>query len=154
ADLPALSDADLDSADASAVAGEPEGRIEGRGVDEGVSSLASQPSPLSEFCPVCKSPRSGAQASCPDCGYHFAVADAPPSVGVLNRCEPREQTGERQGVQRFRGRDHGDGKGIAVPFFIIRQPETPASDIPIAEEVVPAEEIDEAILPDFDALEG
>jgi serine/threonine protein phosphatase PrpC len=106
---------------------------------------AAEPSapPAAILCPVCGSPRTGGHASCSDCGYYFSPADlagrgagaSPPDPGVRlqDRFELRERVGERRGVVRFRGLDHGDGSRPPEPVVILRQ-ELPAADSPPAAE--------------------
>ncbi|HZV03754.1 MAG TPA: protein phosphatase 2C domain-containing protein [Gemmataceae bacterium] len=126
------------------------------------------------LCPVCGTARKGEELSCGDCGYYFSTADlAPrstalcasgscpvpmsdmPSHRLKDRFEIREQTSERCGVTRYRGLDHGDGSGKAVPVVIVRQAVARPAAPPVAEEVpaaepVPVAEENEEVLPDFD----
>ncbi|HTU91371.1 MAG TPA: protein phosphatase 2C domain-containing protein [Gemmataceae bacterium] len=126
------------------------------------------------LCPVCGAARRGQESSCGDCGYYFSADDlaprnaapstggtgAPPAADIpafrlKDRFEVRERISERCGVTRYRGLDHGDGSGAAVPVVIVRQSATkqaeaiPAEPIPAAEPVAAAEN-DEEFLPGFD----
>jgi protein phosphatase len=130
------------------------------------------PAPFS--CPVCGTIRKGEELSCGDCGYYFSPDDlAPrhtstttggnsslprsevPAVRLKNRFEMRERISERGGVTRYRGLDHGDGSGAAVPVVIIREALAESAVPPVAEEVpaaepLPVAESEEPVLPDFD----
>jgi serine/threonine protein phosphatase PrpC len=124
------------------------------------------PPPL--LCPVCGSPRRGESPSCDDCGYYFSKADLaraaaesappPPAVRLQGRYELGERIGERGGVCRYRGLDHGDGSRPAVPVVILEQErETQAALVAIPEpalalEAPEAEEDGDEVLPGFDAL--
>jgi serine/threonine protein phosphatase PrpC len=102
---------------------------------------------VTESCPHCHAPRRGAQAYCDDCGLVFpttpavAVASlagppqpADPTPRLHGRYELGELLGERPGVARHRGLDHGAGEGQPVPVTILR------SQLPEATEVLPAAE--------------
>ena len=72
---------------------------------------------------------------------------------MQDRFEVGAQVSERQGVQRFRGLDHGANP--PAPVWIIREPLPPAAEeaIPMAEameDAPPAEAVEEEILPGFD----
>lgn len=131
------------------------------------------------LCPICGAVRRREESSCGDCGYYFTPenlmspntfsssggASGPPTAGIpavrlKDRFEIREQLSERGGVTRYRGLDHGDGSGAAVPVVILRQlaihpaeaiPVEEAPDVPTGETPIPpmAEEIEE-LLPSFD----
>lgn len=133
------------------------------------------------LCPVCGAARRGEESSCGDCGYYFSADDLAPrnfpssaggtqSVSVADmpatrlrdRFEVRERIGERSGVTRYRGLDHGDGSGAPVPVVIVRQaalrhaePITGSDVSPLREEVPAAEPVaaaleNEELLPSFD----
>ncbi len=122
------------------------------------------PAPTPVLCPVCQSPHFGQNPSCSECGYYFspaelAVAAAPaapaaPAVRLQDRFEVGAKVSERQGVERFRGLDHGAAP--PVPVWIIREALPPAAEeaIPMAEpmieEATTAEAVEEEILPGFD----
>ncbi len=113
------------------------------------------------LCPVCGSPRQGERPSCDDCGYYYSAADLAraanpkeppsPSVRLQNRFERRERIGERGGVRRYRGLDHGDGSGPPVPVILLEQDAPPtagaAPEAPLAAEIP---EASDEILPGFD----
>jgi serine/threonine protein phosphatase PrpC len=126
------------------------------------------------LCPVCAAERRGQVLSCSDCGYYFSAADlkshstnptasenggasVPDVLGfrLKDRFEVREQIGERCGVTRYRGLDHGDGSDAPVPIIIVRQAAMraaqamPAGEEP-AVEAMPEAEDNEAFLPGFD----
>jgi protein phosphatase len=124
------------------------------------------------LCPVCGTPRQGDDSSCGDCGYYYSSADlaraaaaAPaaaavpegPAVRLKNRYEVRNPIGERPGVTRYRGLDHGDGSAEPMPVVIVRQ-ELPSVEvaIPIEEAdpaaIVPASAEDEETVPFFDEV--
>ncbi len=126
-------------------------------------------SPAPILCPVCQSPHVGNGPSCSDCGYYFTPAElaaaasgaagpgAPAAAGPVVRLQDRFEVGaqvsERQGVQRFRGFDHGANP--PAPVWIVREPLPPVAEeaIPMAEaieETVPVEAVEEEILPGFD----
>jgi serine/threonine protein phosphatase PrpC len=117
------------------------------------------PTPREIHCPVCQAPRVGLQDSCADCGFYFSAADlaAPgttasnrtdPAVRLQDRFELRDLIVERDGVARFRGFDHGDGKGPPVPVIIVRQFLVP--DTLAATEAPKSDDSSEEILPGFD----
>ena len=124
------------------------------------------PAPAPVLCPVCQSPHVGRNPSCSECGYYFSPAElaaaagpvgpiaAPaPALRLQDRFEVGAQVSERQGVQRFRGLDHGANP--PAPVWIIREPLPPAAEeaIPMAEameDAAPAEAVEEEILPGFD----
>ncbi len=91
------------------------------------ATVPSAISPTPVLCPVCGSQRVEGQPSCFDCGYYFSAADladhvpAEPAVRLQDRFELRERLGERRGVVRYRGLDHGEGSGPPVPVIILRQ---------------------------------
>jgi protein phosphatase len=129
---------------------------------------AEAPAPIP--CPVCGTPRSGEVLSCHDCGYYFSAADlaratpavnngegaaAPQPAGrLLDRFELRELIGERGGMRRYHGVDHGDGSTTPAPVVILEQDAVlpaepvPAAGPPAALEIAP--EADDEILPGFD----
>jgi serine/threonine protein phosphatase PrpC len=130
-------------------------------------------------CPICGSSNSVADTNCSDCGYYFSKADlalagagnqgetesippggkatafranSPGSSGSLveGRYELTELIGERHGVQRFQGIDHGEGgAGPAVAVTILREPLPEAMPLPEAEPMTDVDGSDE-ILPTFD----
>jgi serine/threonine protein phosphatase PrpC len=124
-------------------------------------------------CPICASPRNGAQAWCDSCGYMFPPESAPQSSGpdlvpvaealpaglagrVKDRYELTTLLGERDGVARFRGLDHGAGAAEPVAVTIVRMA-LPAAVEPVEVAVTepPAEaaaEGDDEILPSFDEV--
>jgi serine/threonine protein phosphatase PrpC len=114
------------------------------------------------LCPVCSSPRVGSESSCADCGYYFSEADLagtsapapslPAETGTLlqNRFELRERLGERRGLVRFRGLDHGDGSGPSVPVVILQ--EELLEPVPAAEPLQAVPDATEEILPSFDEV--
>ena len=126
--------------------------------------MSRRPAPTPVLCPVCQSPHFGQNPSCSECGYYFspaelAVAAAPaapaaPAVRLQDRFELGAKVSERQGVERFRGLDHGAAP--PVPVWIIREALPPAAEeaIPMAEpmieEATTAEAVEEEILPGFD----
>lgn len=140
--------------------------------EEPAAEAGAAPLEKPVLCPICASPRKGEESSCTDCGYYFSPADLAPSAAcglasvakpqadpafrLKDRFEVREVIGERCGVTRYRGLDHGDGSGDAVPVVIVRQAsQRPAEETPVAEELPPAEEAppaeeDEEVLPSFD----
>ncbi|MGH7172452.1 MAG: protein phosphatase 2C domain-containing protein, partial [Gemmataceae bacterium] len=85
-----------------------------------------------------------------------AKPQAAPAFRLKDRFEVGEAIGERSGVTRYRGLDHGDGSGAAVAVVIVRQAAIrPAEAIleeeaPPAEAIPAAEEDDEDVLPVFD----
>ncbi|HEY7329448.1 MAG TPA: protein phosphatase 2C domain-containing protein [Gemmataceae bacterium] len=126
------------------------------------------------LCPVCGAARRREESCCADCGYYFSPADLKshktssaeaengdsPVEELLgshlkDRFEVCERISERCGVLRYRGLDHGDGSGAAVPVIIVRQPPRHSADSS-SDEVVPAAEPisagedEEAFLPSFD----
>jgi serine/threonine protein phosphatase PrpC/serine/threonine protein kinase len=122
--------------------------------------------PVAFPCPVCGSPRRGESPSCDDCGYYFSKADLvraaapsdppPPAVRLQDRYELGERIGERGGVRRYRGLDHGDGSRPPVPVVILEQeaPVGAAEAVPEPALALEASEADDAdeVLPGFDAL--
>ncbi len=131
------------------------------------SPLVEEPSgPAPILCPVCAAPRKEEESSCGDCGYYFSPSDLapraaahsttnpatlvpPPATRLKERYEIREAIGERLGVTRYHGLDHGDGTGTAVPIVILRQaPVQPA----VAEEAAIAP-LEEAAVADAISLE-
>jgi serine/threonine protein phosphatase PrpC len=141
------------------------------------ASTGEMPVPMIEaavLCPVCGTARRGEESSCGDCGYYFSAEDLapgktaaaaggdgaspaadPPVWRLKDRFEVRERIGERCGVTRYRGLDHGDGSGAAVPVVIVRQAvirpaeAIPDEQAPVAEPL-PAAEAEEEFLPRFD----
>jgi protein phosphatase len=112
------------------------------------------------LCPICQAARVDGAVSCHDCGYYFtsadlaaaaaaAVPDAPkaPAAMLQNRFELGKLLGERQGVARYRGLDHGGGS--PVPVIILKQAlveaAAPAAAIPVEDE-----DFGEEIMPTFD----
>jgi serine/threonine protein phosphatase PrpC len=81
-----------------------------------------------------------------------------PGIRLQDRFELREKVGDRGGVRRYRGLDHGDGSGPPVPVVIVEQEQVPAA-LPVAQAVPAtappsnsAHDTDEDILPAFDDL--
>ena len=138
-------------------------------VAEAVPVDVAPAAPAAVPCPVCGSPHIGKDPSCADCGYYFSeveltaaasgsAASVPPpapTVRLQDRFEVGAKVGERDGVQRFRGLDHGAEP--PVPVWVVRQavppPAEPVEPEP-AEALPPAEEVgaeeEEELLPDFD----
>jgi protein phosphatase len=125
--------------------------------------LEPSPPPQVILCPVCQSKQPSEQDSCSDCGYYFAPSDRPgggngapandPALPtrLRSRYELRERLGERQGVERFRGLDHGDGNGAPSAVFIVRQhTERQPETVSVAELAAGTEEPGEEIVPTFD----
>jgi protein phosphatase len=124
------------------------------------------PEPI--LCPVCGTARKGDDASCSDCGYYYSPADLArsaarpeattnpevPAVRLKTRFEILEPLGAREGVNRYRGLDHGDGSARPTPVVIIRQQLPKLADTLSAEEVAAAttQEASEEILPVFDDI--
>ena len=81
---------------------------------------------------------------------------AAPAARLQDRFELGQRVSERQGVERFRGLDHGASP--PAPVWIVRQPLPPMAEaaVPVAEaveEAAPAEAVEvpeEEILPGFD----
>jgi protein phosphatase len=90
--------------------------------------------PILRPCPSCHAPRIVGHPYCHECGWMFeaeevlaVVAPAVTAVSTNNtatrlrsRYEIREPIGERAGIKRFRGLDHGQGNGQPVPVIIVR----------------------------------
>jgi serine/threonine protein phosphatase PrpC len=124
------------------------------------------PEPI--LCPVCGTARKGDDLSCDDCGYYYSPADLArnaarpeattrpevPALRLKNRFEIVEPISARQGVSRYRGRDHGDGSTEPVPVVIVRQELPKLADAVSPEEVasVTVQETGEEILPVFDDI--
>ena len=125
------------------------------------------PPPAPVLCPVCQSPHVGKSPSCSDCGYYFTAAElaaatagvaapAAPAARLQDRFEVGARVSERQGVERFRGLDHGASP--PAPVWIIREALPPMAEaaVPVAEAIddaTPAEgvpAVEEEILPGFD----
>jgi serine/threonine protein phosphatase PrpC/serine/threonine protein kinase len=127
-----------------------------------LSEIAAPPEPAPILCPVCNSPRQGNSLSCADCGYYFSPNDLAPRtstgakteaalVRLSERYELGELIGERHGVLRYRGVDHGSGS--PVPVVILKQalPKAPLAET--VEEAKPTPSVEESgdeILPSFD----
>jgi len=119
--------------------------------------IAAPPAPPLALppCPICDSPRTPGRSHCDSCGYIFphddgraaaplaAVAAAPATL-VRDRYELTERLGERLGVERFRGVDHGSG----APVVVVRSPEPPMVEAIPAPEPVPVAEVPQSV---FDA---
>lgn len=118
--------------------------------------------PAAILCPVCQSPRRGDLESCDDCGYYYSSADlaggaaqaqAAPmiSIRLQDRFEMSQLLGERHGVERYRGFDHGQGAQAPVQVIILRQALEPdASSLQVAEAIDPDEDDGDEIMPSFD----
>ncbi len=120
------------------------------------------PPPGPVVCRVCSAPNPKLRRDCEDCGYHFSDAEllatssapaaARPTVKLQGRYEVGQQVNDRMGVVRYRGLDHGDGTGTAVPVYILQQaaPEAIPEAAPVAEEVIPEAELADDLMPSFD----
>ncbi len=138
---------------------------------------------LPELCPICQTPRAGAQVYCSDCGWTFSengprlFASAPgnatpaavvpsftpthqarspmtPSAERLkNRYQIREVISERAGIVRYRGLDHGTGAAEPVPVVILSSPLPEMVEV-LEEVPLSLPEEDEDILPTFDDVAG
>jgi serine/threonine protein phosphatase PrpC/serine/threonine protein kinase len=134
-------------------------------IAEAAPAPPAQAGPLP--CPICGSARVGDSTSCGDCGYYYTEADlaggAPaaashPGVGMRlqDRFEVGALIGERQGVSRYKGTDHGVTP--PAPVVILRQalpPAAPGADAPgspAEAEPVAALPVDDSedLLPSFD----
>jgi PPM family protein phosphatase len=134
-------------------------------VDEApAEAVPAEPAAPPRPCPICGAAR-GTLPWCDSCGYQFpadeepavavavpVAAEADPPARVRGRYELTTLLGERGGVARFQGLDHGDGSGPAVPVTIVR------SERPAVAEVVEAPEAEgtgaEEVLPAFDDAEA
>jgi protein phosphatase len=146
----------------------PEGAAPAAAPAEPAPAAPAEPPRL---CPICTAPRNGTQAWCDSCGYMFPPDAAPraaaaatpvpvaeavpagPALRVKERYELTVLLGERDGVARFRGLDHGAGTPEPVPVTIVRMA------LPVAVEPVEATAVEEAaegdddeILPSFDEV--
>jgi serine/threonine protein phosphatase PrpC len=106
---------------------------------------------------VCQAPRVGQETSCADCGYYFSPQDlaaaapaavaAPPAVRLEDRFEMGVRLGERGGVVRYRGLDHGSEPPVLVVILQQELPQGAPEAVPVAQ---PAGDINEEVLPSFD----
>jgi serine/threonine protein phosphatase PrpC len=153
---------------AAPVAPEAESAPEPEEAEAAEAPAAPEPEAPPFPCPVCGAFRRGEDPSCHDCGYYFSEADLaraaraeaaePPAAPVLlwERFELRQRVGERGGVRRYRGLDHGDGSRPPVPVIVLEQDLPPPA--PVAEPAPPAEPVEAAaeaaddIVPDFDEV--
>jgi protein phosphatase len=122
---------------------------------------APGPAARPQVCPSCQSPRKRDYAFCDDCGWMFGPEDAaavngeaapapanspaasrPSATGsrVKERYEIRELLGERTGVSRYRGLDHGAGQPVPV---VILQAAAEIEPLAVVEEVLPVAAIEE-----------
>lgn len=122
-------------------------------VAEAVAAEPEMPAAPPRPCPACSTPRVGTDAYCDSCGYFFPPEAAPAIVPLaegltLESSSPRlrgryelgERLGERAGVERFRGLDHGAETPAVI--VVVRSPVPPAAEVLPAAEPVPAIPID------------
>jgi protein phosphatase len=139
--------------------------------------VAEGPAPANEviappqLCPSCQTPRKGKQAFCEDCGWMFPAGDVsipralaslsinspmPAAVPAMiakrikERYEITEKIGERAGLSRYKGWDHGSDKRTAIVILEAAIPdiaEELTEEIPV---VAVEESADEEILPTFE----
>ena len=126
---------------------------------------------LPQLCPSCQAPRKGKQPFCEDCGWLFpagavptprvALAPSPNSTKpaavpdmiskrIKERYEITEKIGERAGLSRYKGWDHGSGKPAPIVIVEGRVPdmaEELTEEIPVA---ALEENPEEEIMPTFE----
>lgn len=127
-----------------------------QGSGSAVTATASRVSPITE-CPLCKYPRKNASPYCEDCGFTFppdavgtktATASPAPTARIKGRYTLGESLGERCGIARFRGFDHGaNGSTTPVPVMILRAPATQGEQQPAMAETPPP---NDEFMPTFD----
>src|SRR5262249_45414816 len=84
-------------------------------------------SPSPQLCPFCQAPRRGEEVYCQECGWIFPPPAAAPGASVpparlrlQERYELGEMLGERGGVTRYRGLDHGASDNGPLPVIILQ----------------------------------
>jgi protein phosphatase len=114
----------------------------------------STPAPAEpQRCPICQAPRTGTQSYCTDCGWMFppemaapldpAETAAPAAATYLRgRYELGQLLGERGGLSRFCGWDHGSGTPDPVAILLIRAALPQAAEQDAAAEPGPAPAVD------------
>jgi len=126
-------------------------------------------------CSICQAPRTPGVPYCMDCGYFFTDSEpepvpvgtsngsvapapaAPPvakplsSTRVKGRYELETLAGERQGVQRYQGRDTGHPLTPNVPVVILRQAlAVPAPAVEPEENLADTALVGDEVMPSFD----
>jgi serine/threonine protein phosphatase PrpC len=88
-------------------------------------------SALAALCPICQAPRTATDAYCDNCGLVFppdeppssapppAESPAPPRL-LAGRYQLGQRLGERGGILRYRGVDHGAGLPEGQPVVILQ----------------------------------
>ena len=141
--------------------------------------LAAPPGPPAppQLCPSCQTPRKGSQPFCEDCGWMFGPNDPVPVNGAVpnpvasnpapanrpplgtrlkDRYEIQEQVGERSGVYRYRGLDHGSGP--PTPVVIVQAAALEMAPVASSDGDVPVAEVEEPgqeeFLPTFELPTG
>jgi len=113
-------------------------------------------------CPACTAPRKGQQDYCDDCGFMYpapgsqssvrvalgvkAKANIMPGMSLNNRYEIGEKIGERGGVARYRGTDHGNGQARPVIIVTAIAQTAETLEMPVAE----VASADDDIMPTFE----
>jgi serine/threonine protein phosphatase PrpC len=115
------------------------------------------------LCSACQAVR-GADIYCDSCGFLFPpeenvrTNDDPPrgttpGPRLMGRFEMAAKLGERCGIERFRGLDHGGGSDQPIPVIIVRAPLTKekAAEKPTQDADLDNPQREEEIIPAFDA---
>ncbi len=98
------------------------------GVTAEASHEGAAPVRALQLCPHCQSPRSDEQTYCDNCGWIFPPPSSQPAPSpeqetrLKNRYELGQRFGERGGLARYRGYDHGAGGPEPVPVILLRAP--------------------------------
>ncbi|HEV3116039.1 MAG TPA: hypothetical protein VGY58_03230, partial [Gemmataceae bacterium] len=141
--LPETLDQFTASAAEPATAGQNDGNKTAAALTSETERAAEAPAepPAPQLCPHCQAPRKAEQVYCDDCGWIFpvqqtpsVVASLPPGSRIRARYSLGQKIGERDGIARFRGLDHGAGDDVPVSVTILRaRCPAPVEAVPAAE---------------------